>query len=242
MALAKQTLTTDTLFLVTARGGSKGVPGKNIKPLNNKPLIEYSIDVARKFVSDEFICVSTDDEKIIKTVNDYGLKTSFVRPAELATDTAGSYDVILHALKFYNQKYSIKKIVLLQPTSPLRLVKHVKDCLELFNESLDAVISVKETKANPYQLLYSQNKEGYIEKIMKGEDFERRQDFPKVYEINGAVYVFNTVSLMKQKISEFKKVKHYEMPELNSVDIDTLLDWSWAEFLFEKRIIKLDYE
>jgi CMP-N,N'-diacetyllegionaminic acid synthase len=232
----------DTLFLITARGGSKGVPGKNIKLLNSKPLICYSIDVARKFVPDQFICVSTDDELIIETVQNYGLTVPFVRPSELSTDTTGSYDVIKHALQFYNQQHSIKKVVLLQPTSPFRLVKHVKEAIDCFNKGIDAVISVKKTHANPYQLLYIENKEGYIEKIINGDSFERRQDLPIVYELNGAIYVFNADSLLEKKISEFKKVKQYLMPELNSVDIDTPLDWMWAEFLLEKQVIHLDYE
>lgn len=232
----------DTLFLITARGGSKGIPGKNIKLLNSKPLIYYSIDVARKFVSDDLICVSTDDDKIIETVENYGLKIPFKRPANLATDKAGSNDVILHALNFYKSKRNIDALVLLQPTSPFRLVKHVKESLGLYNKDVDSVMSVKITHANPYQLLYAQNKDGYIEKILKGTDFERRQDLPKVFEINGAVYVFNPHSLTKQKISEFTKIKHYEMPDLNSVDLDTSLDWTWAEFLLEKKIIELDYE
>ena len=232
----------DILFLITARGGSKGIQGKNIKLLNSKPLICYSIDVARKFVSDDLICVSSDDEEIIETAENYGLKIPFIRPKNLASDDTGSNDVILHALKYYQGKRNIDVVVLLQPTSPFRLVKHVKESLDLYNNNIDAVMSVKITQANPYQLLYVQNKDGFIEKIIKGFDFERRQDLPKVFEINGAVYVFNVQSLMKQKISEFTKIKHYEMPELNSVDIDTPMDWAWAEFLLEKKMVKFDYE
>jgi len=231
----------NTLFLITARGGSKGVPGKNIKSLEGKPLIGYSIDVARKFAKDEFICVSSDDENIISTVENYGLKVPFKRPAELATDTAGSYEVVLHALNFYRNKHSIDKIVLLQPTSPFRLVKHVKEALDQYSKDLDMMIGVKETHANPYSLLYIENNQGYLEKIIKGPEHERRQDLPTVYEINGALYIYNAASFEKQKPGEFKKVKHYLMPHLNSVDIDTPLDWAWAEFLLEKKLIQLDH-
>lgn len=233
----------DTLFLITARGGSKGVPGKNIKLLNGKPLIAYSIDVARKFVPDDCICVSTDDKEIIDTVEKYGLKVPFIRPSELAGDTSGSYEVMLHALQFYKDKNQLpKKLVLLQPTSPFRLAKHVKDALSIYHDDTDAVLSVKITHSNPYQLMYIQNQEGYIEKLMGNVQSDRRQDAPLVYELNGAIYVLNTQSLLKQKISEFKKVKPVIMPEINSVDIDTPLDWAWAEFLIEKKLFISDYE
>ena len=110
-----------SLFLITARGGSKGIPHKNIKPLNGKPLIYYAIDVARQFVEDEDICVSTDGDDIIKTVEDYNLKVLFKRPAELASDTAGSDEVILHAVQYYEALGRLyDNIVLLQPTSPFR--------------------------------------------------------------------------------------------------------------------------
>jgi CMP-N,N'-diacetyllegionaminic acid synthase len=231
----------DTLFLITARGGSKGIPGKNIKLLDSKPLIYYSIDVARKFVADEMICVSTDDNKIIDVVESYNLKVPFIRPAELATDHAGSYNVIIHALEYYRQKYPIEKVVLLQPTSPFRLVKHVKEAMESYSKSMDAVMSVKLTHSNPYQLLYIENEYGFLQKVIKDANFERRQDLPPVFEINGGIYIYNAESLLRSKIGDFTKIKHYVMPELNSVDIDTPLDWTWAEFLLEKKIIKLDH-
>ena len=95
---------TDTLFVITARGGSKGLPGKNIKDLNGKPLIAYSIDVARAFADDEHICVSTDSEEIKRVVEDYGLRVPFIRPDYLATDTATSNDVLIHAVNFFREQ------------------------------------------------------------------------------------------------------------------------------------------
>lgn len=232
----------DTLFLITARGGSKGVPGKNIKMLGTKPLISYSIDLARKFVSDEFICVSTDSQEIIQVAENNGLKVPFRRPSELATDTAGTYDVIKHAIDFYSGKLEFSKIVLLQPTSPFRLKKHVEACLALHETDCEMTVSVKLTKANPYQLLYIENQSGYLEKVIKGNSAERRQDLPRVYQLNGAIYIFNVKALQHNSISDFTKIKYYEMPELNSLDIDEPIDWQWAEFLLEKKIIQFDYE
>src|SRR5690554_892422 len=123
------------LYVIPARGGSKGIPHKNIKPLNGKPLIYYTIDVARQLTTDENICVTTDDDKFIKVVEDYGLKVPFKRPEQLATDTATTNDVLLHALSFYENRgecYDI--IILLQPTSPLRKSYQVKEALNLYND------------------------------------------------------------------------------------------------------------
>lgn len=233
---------TNTLFLITARGGSKGIPGKNIKVLGTKPLIYYSIDLARKFVNDEYICISTDSIEIAKVAEMNGLSVPFIRPAELASDAAGSYEVIRHAVEFYSGRFKFDKVVLLQPTSPFRLKTHVEACLKNYENKCEMVISVKAAKSNPYQLLYTENEEGFLEKILKGNKAERRQDFPKVYEINGAVYVFNVEALMKTHIRDFSKIRFCEMPEINSVDIDEPIDWKWAEFLLEKKIVELDYE
>lgn len=231
-----------TLFLITARGGSKGIPGKNIKPLNNKPLLYYSIDIARKFVSDEFICLSSDDDAIIKSAESYGLNVPFKRPSELAQDTSGSNEVIVHALKFYlNKGIKIDKLVLLQPTSPFRLVEDIKNAIDLYSENIDAIYSVKITHANPYQLLYIKNENGFLEKIIKSKEYINRQEMPPVYEINGAVYVFNPNSLLKGRINEFEKCLPSVMNEINSVDIDTPLDWDWAEFLLKNNKIHFDY-
>ena len=212
------------LYIIPARGGSKRLPGKNIKPLAGKPLICYSIDVARAFTSDDNICVSTDDDKIIETVEDYGLKVPFKRPANLATDDATTNDVLLHALDFYKKKgrtYDI--IVLLQPTSPLRKAEHVQEALSLFSEDLDMVVSVKRTTAP--SLLCKENKEGFL--VFSFEN-------PKAdlhYEYNGAVYVINANALKKKNLSGFTRKKKYVMDEKVSVDIDTELDWKYAEFL-----------
>lgn len=106
------------LYVIPARGGSKGIPYKNIKPLNGKPIIYYTIDVARQLTTDDHICISTDDDRIIEVVEDYGLKVPFKRPTYLATDTAGSYDVLLHTLSYYNSiGYEPDTIIMLQPNN-----------------------------------------------------------------------------------------------------------------------------
>ena len=231
-----------TLFLIPARGGSKGIPRKNIKVLDKKPLICHSIDIAKQFVDDTFICVSTDDLEIKKVCENYGLNVPFLRPAHLATDTAGADEMIMHALEFYQkQSINIEKIVLLQPTSPFRKATHIENAMNLYNNQIDMVISVKETEVNPYYLLCNENKQGFLEKFVKDIDIVRRQDAPKVYQYNGAVYIINVKSFLKhKKLSIFEKVIKYEMDNISSIDLDTLLDWAYAEFLIEKQYFKYE--
>lgn len=226
------------LVVIPARGGSKGIPHKNIKPLNGKPLIYYTIDVARSIVCDEDICVSTDDPDIIKTVEDYGLKVPFVRPAELASDTAGTYEVLLHALDFYAKKgrdYDI--IVLLQNTSPFRTAEHVKEAMKLYSNDIDMVVSVKECSANPYYCVFEDDEKGYLH-ICKGEGkINRRQDAPKVYEYNGAIYIINPNSLKQMPLGKFTKKVKYVMDDLHSVDLDNKIDWKFAEMIINEKLL-----
>lgn len=226
------------LTIIPARGGSKGIPHKNIKPLNGKPLIYYTIDCARAVCEDEDICVSTDDLEIIKCVEDYRLKVPFVRPAELATDTAGTYEVLLHALDFYEQQgrhYDV--VLLLQNTSPFRSSMHVKEALELYKPEIDMVVSVKETSSNPYYNCFEENDKGFL-KISKGDGlYTRRQDVPKAYEYNGAIYVINPASLKKMPLGKFSKRIKYEMDDIHSVDLDNMIDWKFAELIIKEGLV-----
>jgi N-acylneuraminate cytidylyltransferase len=226
---------TSTLFVIPARGGSKGIPGKNIKILGDKPLILYSVDFARQFAEDDNICVSSDDDTILKVVNDYGLATPFKRPAELATDTAGTYEVLVHALEHYERKgKKFDKLILLQPTSPFRNPEHYIKANELYNDDLDMVVTVSESKANPYFNLFEEDETGMLKKSKPG-NYTRRQDCPKVYAYNGSIYIINAQSLQEQKLHEFKKVKKSIMPSEYSVDLDTEDDWMIAEYLLKRK-------
>jgi len=222
------------LVIIPARGGSKGVPKKNIKLLGGKPLIYYTIEAAKAVFEDQFICVSTDDLEIKKVVEQTGLKIPFLRPAELATDTAGTYEVLLHALNYYeNLEYFPDTIILLQPTSPYRTAEHIKEAIKLYTTEIDMVVSVKETKSNPYFNLFEEDVDGFLKKS-KESDYTRRQDCPKVWEYNGAVYVINVESLKNTTINKFKKVKKYVMDELSSLDIDSEMDLKFVELLIKK--------
>lgn len=226
------------LVVIPARGGSKGIPHKNIKPLGGKPLIYYSIEVARQFTSDENICVTTDDAEIISVVEQHGLKVPFVRPAELATDTCGSSEVIQHAYQFFADKgVNYDAIVLLQPTSPFRKVEFIKEAVALYDESIDMVTSVRPAACNPYYDGFEENAEGLL-KISKGDGtIARRQEAPKVWQQNGSIYVINPKSLLEKGMGGFTKIKKYAMPETYSVDLDTMLDWKMAELIIKEGIL-----
>lgn len=233
----------NALFVIPARGGSKGIVGKNIKLFVGKPLICYSIDIARQFTTDDNICVTTDDVQIIETVSNYGLKVPFIRPHYLATDFASTNDVLLHTIDFYEAQGKIYDIIiLLQPTSPFREKIHVQQALDLYTPNIDMVVSVKESEVSPYFQLFEENENGFLEvsKKIKNGVF-RRQDTPKVYEYNGVVYIIN-VSVLKEKrkLSDFNKIKKSVMNSLNSIDLDTPLDWQFAEFLLEKGVVKIE--
>lgn len=226
------------LVIIPARGGSKGIPGKNIKLLGGKPLIYYAIDVARAIVDDTHICVSTDDDQIIRVVEQYGLSVPFIRPTELETDTAGSYGVLLHALSFYESKGEhFDAVVLLQVTSPFRTVNHVREALNLYNKDLDMVVSVKETDSNPYYLCFEEDTEGMLH-ISKGDGhYTRRQDCPPVYEYNGAIYIINPERMKAMPLNKFKKRVKYVMDREHSVDLDTMMDWMIAEYMITNKLV-----
>ena len=227
----------DPLVIITARGDSKGVPDKNIKLLGGKPLIAYTIEAALGVFPAERIIVSTDSEKIKQAAEKCGIEVPFLRPAELATDTASSYDVILHAMDQANQLGIIyDTVILLQPTSPFRNAQHIRGALALLRENDDMVVSVKVSEENPYYSLFEENSDGYLSRSKEGS-FTRRQDCPNVFSYNGAIYVMRAESLRKETIGSFKKVRKYVMSDLESLDIDTPLDWKLAELIMKEGLI-----
>ena len=223
-----------TLYVIPARGGSKGIPHKNIKPLAGKPLIGYSIDVARQLADDADICLTTDDPEIARTAELMGLNVPFLRPASLATDTCGTYEVLIHALDFYRDRgIDYDTLVLLQPTSPMRTADDVRAALALYSPDIDMVVTVKEAASNPYYNCYETDNDGFLH-ISKGDGgYTRRQDAPKVWEYNGAVYVINVESLRRMPLSAFTRRRMSVMPAERSVDLDTPVDWLIAEKLIE---------
>ena len=224
----------DTLVLIPARSGSKGVKGKNFKELNGKPLISYTLEFAIRNFEKENIYVSTNCEKITEILRQYDLNIPEKRPEHLSTDESPIYETILHTINLLEkQKRIFKKLILLQPTSPLRKDSDLKKLIKLYSKDIDAVISVVKSKANPYFTLFELNKIGYLEKSKKG-NYHRRQDCPNTFEFNGSIFLFNVKSLKKGYIGSFKKIKHYEMEPYFSVDIDDDLDWVLSKFLLKR--------
>ena len=222
-----------TLYIIPARGGSKGIPEKNFKLLGGIPLINYTIDIVRKIADDIDICVSTDSQAIIDIVRAKGLNVPFKRPDYLATDTASSYDVIMHAIRYYESLgRSYDSLVLLQPTSPFRKEEFIRNILKEYNEEIDMVVSVKECHENPYFSIFEENVQGFLVKSKEGS-FIRRQDIPKAFVYNGSIYLINIESLKKGPINQFKRVRKYLMDDYFSLDIDTPLDWFMAECLLK---------
>ncbi|MBD8349069.1 cytidylyltransferase domain-containing protein [Dysgonomonas sp. HGC4] len=221
------------LVIIPARGGSKGIPHKNIKLMNGKPLILYSIDVARELVHDIDICVSTDEDEIIDIVERYGLEVPFKRPEILATDTATTNDVLLHAINYYRSIGACYElIVLLQPTSPLRKINHLREALALYKDSVDMVVSVKESSVGG--VLCVEDELGYLEPVFNKRG-GRRQDMQSFYEYNGAIYIININALERKGLQALDKKIKYIMPIEDSIDIDNQYDWDIAEYLLMKQ-------
>lgn len=229
------------LYLIPARGGSKGIPGKNIKSLGGVPLIGHSIRHALDAGADQTdVIVSTDSEEIAEIARGCGASVPFLRPAALATDTASSRDAILHAydtMKAMGREYDA--IVLLQPTSPFRRPEDIINAVRAYesaflkagsiSERPGMAVSVSEARTNPYYSAFETDDDGFLH-ISKGDGrYTRRQDAPEVWEFNGAVYVLNPQLLRKHEISRLPRIIPVVMPADRSLDLDTLSDWERAE-------------
>jgi len=214
------------LALVPARGGSKGIPGKNIIPLGGKPLIAWTIEAATAVDAIDRLIVSTDDEAIARVAQDYQCEVPFMRPAELAADDTAGIDVVLHAL---DELDHFDIIVLLQPTSPFRTAAHIDGAMRLLMEQrAPSVVSVAQS-AKPPEWLYYTDDNGRLEPMLKGrEDLSRRQDSKPVFYLNGAIYVARTEWLREQGGFVGDDTVAYVMPAESSIDIDEPWDLQLA--------------
>ena len=222
------------LIIIPARGGSKGIPRKNVKLLGGRPLIGYTIAVADA-VSAQLggaVVLSTDDDEIATVARSLGLTVDYMRPAHLGGDHVGSREVMLDVMAWADARgMSYDCVILLQPTSPLRTEADVLGTAALYTPEIDMAVSVCESAANPYYTLFETDAEGFLH-ISKGDGlFKRRQDVPKVLEYNGAVYVINPASLRRMELGEFTRRVPYEMPRSRSLDLDTPDDWLLAEMI-----------
>ena len=222
------------LAIIPARGGSKGVPRKNIKNLAGKPLIAWTIAEANKSKYIDTCMVSTEDAEIKQVAESYGGYVPFMRPTELAQDKTASIDTVLDVVeKMPGYDY----VVLLQPTSPLRIVDDIDGAIEFcINRNAESAVGVAEVSHSPYWMytLNEQNKMSAILKISKDKLFQR-QALPKVYQTNGAVYVNSVEFLKTNRVFINESTLGYVMPQERSFDIDNLIDFKVAEFIIGER-------
>ena len=226
------------LYLIPARGGSKGLIGKNVKKLNGKALVNHSIDFARNFTTDENICLSTDSADVIQCALDNNFKAPFIRPNSLSTDTTSTNEVIIHAINHYESKgLYFDLLILLQPTTPFRKQEDLKDMINQWENDFDLMVSVKEPHDSPYFNIFEENINNYLVKSKKSKS-TRRQDAPKVYAFNGAFYIYNIKSLKSKHFGDFNKIKKYVIKDpLYSIDIDNQLDWLLAETVVKNNLV-----
>lgn len=228
------------LYIVPARGGSKGIPRKNIKLLGGKPLIAHTLEVAKTVAAARggYILVSTDSTEIADVARACGVPVDYMRPDELGGDTVGSREVMLDAMAWAGVRgIDYDCVVLLQPTSPLRTAADVEATMDAYAAAQDAdmAVTVCKSDANPYYNLFETAPDGTL-RICKGDGLiTRRQDAPTVYEYNGAVYAIRPDSLRAMPLGAFPRRIPVEMPRSRSIDLDTPYDWERAEAIFAGR-------
>ena len=233
------------IVTIGARGGSKGVRGKNIRKLNGIPLICYTIKQALNWGKAKRVVVSTDSDEIAYVSKKCGAEVPFMRPAFLATDTAAKLPAIRHALLetegIFNEKYDI--IVDLDATAPIRTIDDLNNCLNIFiNDWPDTLYSVVKARKNPYFNMVEKNDSGHYVLSKKLENtIIRRQDAPKVYSLNASICFFKRDYFLneKSKTCITNNSKIYIMDDIAGVDIDREIDFKFVEFLIREGIIKL---
>jgi len=223
------------IAIIPARGGSKGVPGKNIKHLAGKPLIAYTIEAALAAESVTEVIVSTDDEAIADVAKSYGAKVPFLRPFELATDDAQAIDSYIYTVDRLNKEfgYKVESFLVLLLTTPFRNAKDIDASVKMFKEkNADSVISYVE-ECSPINGFKYLNDDNSFEHIFP-EVLANRQEMRSAYIPNGAIYVFR-LNLLKKGTYFSEKSYAYVMPRERSIDIDTLEDFAYAEFLLSRQ-------
>lgn len=224
------------LAVIPARGGSKGIKRKNLREVGGKPLIAWTINAANQSRYIDRLILSTDDAEICECAQQWGCEVPFDRPHELATDTASSVDVVIHALGQLKEKYDL--IVLLQPTSPLRSTDDIDNCIEKCTvNNVNACVSVLLSDKTPYWMYHIQNDSGVINPVIEKDHMPtRRQDAADCFVLNGAVYVIKSNILEASRAFVVQNTVAYEMPKTRSIDIDTEDDIKYFEYL-NKEII-----
>ncbi len=230
------------LVTICARGGSKGVKGKNIRPLCGKPLIAWTIGQVRRWNRIEDLVVSTDSPEIADVAREFGAKVPFMRPKELALDTSPKFPAIRHAVReserLFGKKYSI--VVDLDASSPLRRVEDLESCLRRFQEVRPfSLFSVVRAHRNPYFNMVEEDGQGFV-RLVKESSAHRRQDAPAVYDMNASIYFFQRNYLMDEKnlgpVSS-RSIVHM-MDDISGLDIDREVDFKFVEFVIKEGLFK----
>src|SRR3989344_4816938 len=237
------------LAIIQARGGSKGIPGKNIKSLCGKPLIAWTIEAAKKAKTVTRVIVSTDDKEIAKVSRKYGAEIPFLRPEKFATDVAKSIGLLEHALNFLKEKegYVADAVVQLKPTNPLRTAETIDKCVELYKASpgIDAVITVVKAPIHPLKCWKFDGEfvEPFVpENVFRIKEASKtpRQKLPEAYGNNSCVHVINPKTILEKHSSIGVKVKGVVLSREDSINIAVLIDFEIAEMIMNKRISKTD--
>lgn len=232
------------LLTICARGGSKGVKGKNIKKLSGHPLIYYTIKQALKWGKAKRVIVTTDSNEIAAIAKKFGAEVPFKRPAKLATDTVGTLPVLHHSLKtceeIYKQKFDI--VVDLPVTAPIRTKKDLDNALKLFKKkNPKTLISVTDANRNPYFNMLEETKDGKVWYSKPNPNFIRRQDAPKVFDMNNSIYIYDGNYLRDEKNTKAisDNTVAYLMDPISAVDIDTETDFIILETLVKRKIVSI---
>ena len=218
---------------IFARGGSKGLPGKNLRVLNGHPLIAWSIRVAKEVDRIDRVIVSTDDDEIADTSLRYGAEVPFIRPSDLAEDESPEWLAWQHALKYLvkEEDYIPDIMISLPATSPLRSKEDVDDCIDLYlSGSVDGVITVSEANRNPFFNMVYRDEDGFSDLVCKSEEaIHRRQDAPVVYDMTTVCYVLSPTFVLNNSSLLSGTLKSLVIPKERSIDIDDSLDFKIAE-------------
>ena len=227
-----------TVAFIFARGGSKGLPGKNTRSFGGKPLIAWSIECALSVKAIDQVIVSTDSEEIAETSRKYGADVPFMRPRELATDESPEWLSWKHGLDYLMHSSSglPEVMVSLPTTSPLRSVSDVESCLEQFSKGgCDVVVTVSEAHRNPYFNMVKDMSDGTVTLLMEDSQVFRRQDAPIIRDLATACYVASPEFVLSHNSIFEGRVKAVNVPRERAVDIDSLLDFQIAEFMLNSR-------